>query len=1411
MRTLLHQLEAFRRRARAALIAERLLLAVAEGCAVTLAAVVLDRVLRLPAPVRVVELAVLACCAVAWVWLRFRPALRFRPPLVEVALRLERGQPQARGLLGSGAEFERKRLEGQMAGTTIQAARDAAPSAMQQRLDLRPVRRAALAAAAGAVAWCALLVASPQTAATGLARLLTPWVDVQWPARTMVEPALAGHVHPRGVPLPLRARPVRGQPADMHVTAEYRVLRQGAGEWRSVVLTLQPDGVFERLVETDGQSVEVAFHTPDMETSVERVTLVEPPSVASAQLRVTPPEYAASTVDVRTAELGTGTDRRAVLSPPVLEGSQVELVLQMQGAVAAGSLEDNFVLADGAGGRVALDVRADTAAPQRWTLRWTARGPGVLEVQPHGEEGVGPASRIAFEIPSVPDAPPSIAIVEPASDETVTPDAAPLVVAEGRDDLGVQGTWLEAVRSKGSLLRTFPGEPAPAARVAATVPLKELGLQPGDSVVLTAYAVDAYQAGGTPRAPVASSPRVLRIISVAELTQQVRSRLGQMRDAAGRLRQEQRGIRDAAEAAARTTQAEGAESTAAQRSQLAGTEGRMMDRIGSFERGLAELEGRLERNGTTGDGLKESIQDARQQAARAAEAAQRAAAELPKQDGAAKGAQAAAEAERALGELESALERDQATAQLVRKLDALSERVRQAQDATRALEGRTAGKEERELGAQDRAALEQASQAQREAAAEARTLTQQLQDAAQEAERAAKPDPGAAQALKQAAEEAEKRSLARTLEDAAKDTQRNQLQSAQESQRQAQEALDAMRQAMRDQQRARNEELRRRMASLVESLRALLGSVDVQAGLLQAVTADDTPGLEENVRGMLALSRNASSITQDAQAAGNQTARVAELVDRAATQLDEGASGLRSAPADLPGARGLVGQARVSVQEALTTALAIERRARSESENRRRAELRDLYGKVLEQQHTARTSTEGILPPPGQQPTRRTLVESRRVAGQQNAVSGLIANLGARQDVAGSELYRTANEEMAESSRLAGADLSTGMPSRRTVMLQDQVERQLSALVESLADPERPEDPFAQGADRQPGGGQGESGGGTGAEGNQRMPPIAELKLLRTMAQQALEDTRAAAALQEADRAGFMDRISKRQERLVDLGQKWMKRMKDEGAKKEAPPSGEAPPTQGFGAQGAPPVVPPARPAEAPPASTPPQPAPPSGQQMPSSAPPASDEPSLDDVLGLPGKRSKTDDAAARQEQLQKALRDEKPADLLSSALDDLRRSAGLLKENEPGLSTQRLQESAVRKLDELIQAARRMQQEQQQQNQQQRNQQRQQNQQNGEQQNGEQAKQPTPARPQNDPSRANQPGAPQQPGANEPPPRVDPAQDMAQFDESRTAWGQLPARVRDAVRQGMRDPVSAAYRKMTQDYYRRMAEEARK
>jgi hypothetical protein len=233
---------------------------------------------------------------------------------------------------------------------------------------------------------------------------------------------------------------------------------------------------------------------------------------------------------------------------------------------------------------------------------------------------------------------------------------------------------------------------------------------------------------------------------------------------------------------------------------------------------------------------------------------------------------------------------------------------------------------------------------------------------------------------------------------------------------------------------------------------------------------------------------------------------------------------------------------------------------------------------------------------------------------------------------------------------------------------------------------------------------------------------------------------------------------------------------------------------------------------QASPPSTPP------AKQAPADAPP----PSLDEALGM-GNGERADQPPSA---IEESLSGAKPRDILQSALDDMARSAELLDSREAGLPTRRAQQSVVRKLDELIATARRMQQQQQQQQQQAGQSggaQQRRSRQGGQQQDGQSGEEPGQDEPRpgsDDQSRRRAgdrdgAGRPQgqrtDSGAQEPPEAVDPTDEMAQFDESRAEWGRLPPRVREAVRQGLRDPMSAAYRRLTQDYYRRLAEEQRR
>jgi hypothetical protein len=184
--------------------------------------------------------------------------------------------------------------------------------------------------------------------------------------------------------------------------------------------------------------------------------------------------------------------------------------------------------------------------------------------------------------------------------------------------------------------------------------------------------------------------------------------------------------------------------------------------------------------------------------------------------------------------------------------------------------------------------------------------------------------------------------------------------------------------------------------------------------------------------------------------------------------------------------------------------------------------------------------------------------------------------------------------------------------------------------------------------------------------------------------------------------------------------------------------------------------------------------------------------PTLDEMLGLGGERDR-----AAEERLDRALdrmlTAREAAEQFAEAVRLMEDSAAMLtRPGGTGLETQRVQEDILRKLDAIIASA--------------------------EQNQGQGSGSGSPA-PSSDPSGANRPAS-QSGGAEASggrgdntseamPPAARGAELRAQSLMDAAAWGALPERLRGALRQGLSEEFSAAYRRMTEAYYRRLAEQA--
>jgi hypothetical protein len=198
--------------------------------------------------------------------------------------------------------------------------------------------------------------------------------------------------------------------------------------------------------------------------------------------------------------------------------------------------------------------------------------------------------------------------------------------------------------------------------------------------------------------------------------------------------------------------------------------------------------------------------------------------------------------------------------------------------------------------------------------------------------------------------------------------------------------------------------------------------------------------------------------------------------------------------------------------------------------------------------------------------------------------------------------------------------------------------------------------------------------------------------------------------------------------------------------------------------------------------STPPAP-------QPSETPKPAQPPTLDELLGLkPGTAAKP----AAKDELEQELSLREAADGFEEAVGLMGQTATRLGDaKDTGVETQRMQESVIRKLDVLIKAA---------------------------EQQARKSRSSKSSRPQqNNPDPSQQPNQPQRGEQNRnehgdnrdeiaPPGRQNGA--LGPEQSRGAAWGSLPARVRDALMQGTQDTYSSVYQRLTESYFRKLAED---
>ena len=1073
----------------------------------------LDRLLRFPSAFRWAILFGI-CVLVVWVVRRHLiPAIRFRPTLVQVALRVEAHIPSLVGRLASGVDFSTGSTPGGNA-LADRSLRD-----LDSRIDsgmFANIARTAPAHRLAVLAGCLLgvvvtLVAwMPDAAQTASIRMFAPWLDVRWPARTQVESLMPEMlVHPRGEPIALAANLVKGTPGRDRVSV--RVRRFGAevdDSWRTLVMTPQSEGLHERIVDTDVDLIEYQFTSSDWETSVARIELVPAPRLRSATVMVEPPAYAARLGGLEQV-LDVGVGRRSRLDRAILEGSTVELSLELERPVPvpvdeAGEIDPSFVdrtlISE-----IDLDpeFEIDAESPERWSVRWTVRDSAEVEISLVDEHGIENIDPIRYRFPVVRDRAPSVTIVDPTGDRRVTSDAVITVAADAIDDVGLDRFVIEATlettdqsAQESTVVGVFTpredGTDLSDASISTSVSIEDLGAEEGESIALIAVASDLRPVEDP---EIRSAIRRLYVVSDSIIVDEIQSALAGVRRTAIRLEDDQAGLEDA-------VRERGPEQEV-----VRGQE-RLGERIETVGETLEAIERRRRENQIADETLADLLDQARARLDAASAASDEATNRLDRANRS-EGETAEADIREAaelqqeirdeLTDLAATLDRGEDAWVVSRQIERLAEDLADLQERTADLAEQTMGRDRSNLSEEERRAVDDVAREQSSLAERAEELIEDLEE---RSESLAEIDPNESSALEEAAEQARREGLDAEMREAADAAQENRLRQAGQSQQRASAALERMQETMEEIRKAKVEELRRRMESLVESLEALVSdSEDGLAMLARIGDPTDRERIDAHTQSLIRLQRNTMSVAVDA---GRADDRIGRLVGRASDRQGEAIARLRTRPSSLEESRDAQEQALQQLQEALDLARAAAERLAQQQAAAERARLLEAYRGIRDRQVGVQIETEEIVPTPGEALGRRDRITARRLAGREAEIGDALDTLVEEfTEVEDSLVFSMTHRRLDEWLGDIEGRLRDGVPSAIVVESQRMVVEAISGLIESLEDSPPPDDPFGQ---QQAGGG---GAPGEGAEGGPQplIPPIAELKMLKSMQKQILEAT----------------------------------------------------------------------------------------------------------------------------------------------------------------------------------------------------------------------------------------------------------------------------------------------------------------
>jgi hypothetical protein len=859
---LISSLEGVRRRVRALSVLYGLGILVAAAVALLLVVVGLDYLLNLPAGPRVatIIIAIGALLYVGFRWV-FSPLLA-RLNIRDVAGRLESAFPQFNDRLRSTVDF----VSGKVPGSEyMQQKVVAETTSLASSLNLnhaivaRPVWYS-LSGAMGALVLLLGIIAllSPQIRQIALSRLISPFHAQSWPKSVKID--LLSNV-PQRVPvgqhIDVRMKLAKGDrtSAKAIVYTQYGHLKQGQfvadGQPEQEYMQRAADGTFasslDARVEADQPAgvMRIMIKSGDDEVRMQDITIVPRLMIKSATATITPPEYVSGAVPPTTFDLAKGPALMPV-------GATVQLDVKFNKPLAGAPSEVRIDPIDAAahGPQIASSVALADGVSHRWLARESMR----FHIRASDTDGFSNLGLEEYELIVRPDQNPSVQIENPRRNEERTATSVIPLQALAEDDYGIKALSLVIDRVSGSkqhweIPLVENSSPVPGINWSRgqggdrlryklgyawdLAKLDKANLKPGDVLEYFLVVRDNFSLASQTHPPVASGHLRVSIISQEDLTSRVvdelrnvKQQIGQTKAAHDRTHQETASLAEDTKAKPRF---DDADRTAAERlaNQQATSATQSKQLVGKLE----QIQSRLEENRSPAQDLKDITRDVKNDLNDAAENPMK---DATQQLGVASQPQAPPDTrnpalanaqssqQKASDDLKRAMDRMEGIGTLAQTIDAFSKLLEEQQKIgkeTADVGRENLGKKPEELKPEDRDRLNKAADDQAKLAEKTNAALANMNKMAEQLKQA---DPSGSEAMKQASATAQQQQVTPNQQKAAAQTRQNQQGTAQAAQKQAELGLQMILSQLKEAERRKLAELSKQLNELQKQVANLV-------------------------------------------------------------------------------------------------------------------------------------------------------------------------------------------------------------------------------------------------------------------------------------------------------------------------------------------------------------------------------------------------------------------------------------------------------------------------------------------------------------------------------------------------------------------------------------------------------------